>query len=111
MADISDIVKEALGGVKPAFLAMAFAGAVAAESFWPSASIIRTVTNVVVGTAVSAASTPALLAVAAWKWPGLPDLTPVMGGLYFWVGLFGMQIVPLVSAYLNKLKPSNGMEP
>lgn len=106
MDDLEALLKEIMGGIKPAFLALAFAGAVAAESFWPSTSIIRTIINVLIGTMVSAVSTPALLAVAAWKLPGLPDLSPFIGGLYFWVGLLGMQIVPIVSGYLNKLKPT-----
>lgn len=107
-----DTIKEALdavtsevaGVVRPAFLALAFAGALVAESFWPASTKLRSATNIAVGTTVSAVSTPAMLALAQWFWPTLPNLESFMGAAYFWFGLLGMQIIPVVSGYLGKLK-------
>lgn len=107
-----DTIKEALdavtnevtGAIRPAFLALAFAGALVAESFWPASRKMKSATNIAVGTTVSAVSTPAVVALAGWFWPTLPSLESFMGAAYFWFGLLGMQIVPVVSGYLGKLK-------
>lgn len=98
-----DPLKELIDAMRGGLIGVAFAGALAAESFWPAQTIWRTVANVFVGTSISCATAPILIFLLLERWPALQDAQTVMAGaLYFWIGLLGMQIVPLVQRIIKK---------
>lgn len=101
---MSDPLKELSDAFRSEFLALSFLGALIALSFWPVADRRKAAINVAVGTVISGASAPALLALIAWMWPTLPIGSPMIGAVYFWFGLLGMHIVPVVLAVLNRYK-------
>ena len=105
---MGDPLKTLSDAFRTEFLALSFLGALIALSFWPVADRRQAAINVAVGTVISGASTPALLAVVGWMWPTLPIESPIVGAAYFWFGLLGMHIVPVVAAILKRyraLKP------
>jgi Na+/proline symporter len=99
---MDDWMKGIMGVFKSELVALAFAGSLIAQSFWPSVSSRAALIAVSVGTVVSCATSPALVSFLEWKWPGFPHT--IQGAIHFWAGLMGMQIVPIVSHFLNKLK-------
>ena len=101
---MSDPLKELSDAFRSEFLALSFLGALIALSFWPAAGRRQAAINVVVGTIISGASAPALLAIIAWIWPTLPIGSPMIGAVYFWFGLLGMHLVPIISTILNRYK-------
>lgn len=104
---MSDPLKELSDAFRSEFLALSFLGALIALSFWPVADRRRAAINVAVGTVISGASAPAILALISWFWPTLPISSPIVGAVYFWIGLLGMHIVPIVIAILNRYKTAN----
>lgn len=101
---MSDPVESVFKVFRSELLALAFLGATIALSFWPEESVKRAAVKVGVGTAIAGASAPAVYSVVLWKWPDFPVEIAILGALYFWLGLLGMQIVPVVSAVLNRLR-------
>lgn len=97
-------LKELSEFIRAEFLALAFLGAIVALSFWPAADRRKAALNVFVGTVISGASSPATLAGIRWMWPDLPVESPIIGAVYFWFGLLGMQIVPVVAAIVQRFK-------
>ena len=96
--------KQLAGSLKSDMVALAFVGALIAQSFWPSSSSRKAAVAVLIGTVMSGVTAPAIVSVLMWKWPGFPEA--VKGAVYFWTGLMGMQTVPVVAFLLNKLKES-----
>jgi len=92
--------------VKPEFVSAAVMGALIALSFWPVADRKKACANVVIGTIISLVSTPGLYSLIIWKFPSFPVTQMLTGAVYFWMGLLGMQIVPVVSFLLSKLRDS-----
>jgi hypothetical protein len=101
---VEDPVKTVLDAFRSDLLALAFLGALMALSFWPPENRRQAAVKVTVGTVISGASAPGLYAVIVWKWPDFPVETAILGMLYFWIGLLGMQLVPLASSILNRLR-------
>lgn len=88
-------LKELADAIRGGLIGIAFAGALAAESFWPAKSMWRTCGNVLTGTAISCYTAPLFAKLLVMQWPMLADAQmPISGALYFWFGLLGMQIVP-----------------
>lgn len=100
---MSDEFKDA---VKPEYISAAFMGALIALSFWPVADRKKACTNIIIGTIISLVSTPGLYSLMIWKFPDFPATQMLLGAVYFWMGLLGMQIVPVVSFLLSKLRDS-----
>lgn len=96
--------KDLFSSVRLDLLALAFAGALTALSFWPTASLFRALLNLAIGTTISAVSVPALIEIMLWFWPTFPSSPSIYGIAYFWLGLLGMQLVPVVLVILNRLK-------
>lgn len=101
---MEDHFKQLVGSLKSDTLALAFVGALIAQSFWPSSSSRKAAVAVLIGTIIAGVTAPAIVSVLVWKWPGFPEA--VKGAVYFWTGLMGMQTVPVVAFLLNKLKKS-----
>lgn len=101
---MSEAIDAILRALKLELLAWAFLGALIALSFWEPANRTRAVINVVTGTVISAASAPAVYAIVLWHWPDFPVVVAVLGALYFWIGLLGMKIVPIISAVIERFR-------
>ena len=100
-----DILKEAYDVLRSGFIAVAFAGALAAESFWPASSRMRTVANVGVGTMISCTTAPLLSYLVVRTWPDmLAEIPALNGAIYFWLGLLGMQIVPVAAMMIRSVR-------
>ena len=93
-----------LSSIRLGFLALAFAGALTALSFWPANTFWRILANLAIGTTISAVSSPAIMEIVVWMWPTFPASDSVYGIVYFWLGLLGMQLVPSVLFILNRFK-------
>lgn len=100
------MIEAILAKVKAEFLAAAFSGALVALQFWPPSSRKAAFTNVAVGTTISISSVPGFLHLAAWQWPTLP-VDVITGAVYFWTGLLGMQIVPIMAGIVQKFARGN----
>lgn len=101
---MSDPVESVFKVFRSELLALAFLGAIIALSFWPAETIRKAAIKIGVGTTIAGASAPAVYSVVLWKWPDFPVEVAILGALYFWLGLLGMQIVPVVTAVLNRLR-------
>lgn len=106
-----DSLRELAEAVRSGLLGVAFAGALAAETFWPASNRWRAVTNVLTGTAISCYSAPLLVHLILAYWPSLMVAKgPISGALYFWLGLLGMQLVPAINALAQRLLARKGGE-
>lgn len=86
------------------FLALAFLGSLVALTFWPPTERTKAAINLVIGTVISVASSPAIIVGIAWMWPTLPAEFPVQGAVYFWIGVLGMKIVPVAAQWIERFK-------
>lgn len=99
---MSDQLKELFDTVRPVFMALAFLGAMAAQSFWRPASLWAGAYNCLMGTALTLITVPAGFEFARWLWPEMPAWSGyVQGAAYFWVGVAGMQLAPLAPAAIK----------
>ena len=106
-----DSLKELADALRSGLLGVAFAGALAAETFWPAKSRWHAVGNVLTGTAISCYTAPLLVHLIVSQWPGLMTASgPISGALYFWLGLLGMQLVPGVHALVLRVLARKGEE-
>lgn len=107
---LKEIMETLESALKNGGVGIAFAGALAAESFWPASSILRAICNVIVGTAISCYTAPVLLVFVVGLWPDLKAVRAALdGALYFWLGLLGMQLVPAVQLFFrNRIKAAAG---
>lgn len=105
-----DIWEALENAVKNGGVGIAFAGALAAESFWPASTILREICNVIVGTAISCYTAPVLLVFVVGLWPDLKAVRGALeGAMFFWLGLLGMQLVPAVQLFIrNRIKAAAG---
>lgn len=101
---MEDHFKQLVDSLKSGMFALAFVGALIAQSFWPSSSSKKAAISVLIGTVIAGVTAPAIVSMLMWKWPGFPEA--VKGAVHFWTGLMGMQMVPVVAFLLNKLKES-----
>lgn len=99
---MDDPAKELFSVLRADLLALAFLGAMVALSFWPAQDYKKAVANVIAGTLISAATAPAVYLAAIWAWPSFPVEAPILGALYFWMGLLGMKLVPLALSLAEK---------
>lgn len=100
---MDDPAKNIASLLRADLLALAFLGALVALSFWPPQDRKRAIINVAAGTSISAASAPAIYFALLWQWPSFPIETAILGALYFWIGLLGMKLVPLVLGLVDRL--------
>jgi Na+/proline symporter len=84
----------------------AFMGALFALTFWPQNSRRVAFSHVIMGTVISVVSVPGMVAFFAWKFPGFPTEPAIIGAAHFWMGLLGMQVVPVAASILGRLKNS-----
>lgn len=102
--------KDGIDIIRSEFLALAFAGSLIAQSFWPPTGRAKVAINIAIGTVISCASSPLIVALASWKFPTLPAeaIAPLQAATYFWFGLLGMQAVPLAIKVIKKITPGAG---
>ena len=104
-------LRELAGAFRSGLLGVAFAGALAAETFWPANNRWRAVCNVLTGTAISCYTAPLFVHLIVTQWPSLQVANgPIAGALYFWLGLLGMQLVPGVHALALRVMARKGGE-
>ena len=99
---MDDPTKGLLSMMRADLLALAFLGALIALSFWPAQDRKKAVANVVAGTAISATTAPSVYFGIMHFFPEFPVETPILGALYFWMGLLGMKLVPIVLSLVEK---------
>lgn len=100
---MDDPAKSIIGIIRADLLAWAFLGSLVAMSFWAPQDRRRAIINLAAGTCISATSAPAIYFGILWKWPTFPVEVAILGALYFWVGLLGMKLVPLVFGLIERL--------
>lgn len=99
---MDDPAKSIASLLRADLLALAFLGSLVALSFWPPQDRRQAIIKVGAGTCISAASSPAIYYAILWEWPTFPIETAILGTLYFWVGLLGMKLVPLVFGLVER---------
>lgn len=88
------------------WLALAFMGALVALSFWPEQTRRKAAASVAAGTVISASTAPAAYYLVLWYWPTFPTEGPIAwaapAALFFWFGLLGMKLPPLVWSFVER---------
>ena len=102
---MSEPLKEIMDAARESWhVGAAFMGALVSQSYWNSLTGLRAIINTLIGFAVACFSAPILTYLALVNWPQLVDARDELSGaLHFWCGVLGMQIVPLVSKFINSL--------
>lgn len=105
---MGDALKDLIEALRSGLVGIAFAGALVAQSFWPSATGLKTVLNVMIGTIVACFLAPVILHGVTFylKITDIPGA--IEGSTYFWCGLLGLQVVPLVAKAVNALAVVKG---
>ena len=103
---MGDALKDLMDAIRSGLVGIAFAGALIAQSFWPSATGLKTVLNVIMGTVVACFTAPVILHGVTYYFKIMEYPGAIQGAAYFWCGLLGMHIVPLVAKTVNAMAPA-----
>lgn len=90
----------------PVLASFAFVGALLRLTFWPVTDRVKAWSTTLTATILSLISSPIIYQVVVWHWPEFPKSQLLLWFIGFWFALFGVQLVPIVSSLLSKLRDS-----
>jgi len=88
------------------FCALAFGGALSSLAVWAPTTRGAAFAGLFAGTAISVVTAPVVAPImTAWLGPLVPiPAEAIHGAAYFWIGLLGLKLVPIVLAAIKLLK-------